>query len=230
MAPARLRTPVLFDFLRAVGVGQNKDVPPPMTLARTFDAPSPLRRGEALARLRAATADAHGGLERSLDLLGRVGDRQRFVRVLERFFGFHLAWERAIRQHPAIRVFHEPRSRLPHLRRDLSALGRTHAELARLPLCVAAAGLAKDEAGAIGSIYVMEGSTLGGQVIARALASADWRPAGGLTYFEPYRARTGEMWRGFGVWAETSLAADDHVAAAGGANRTFSLLQEWLTS
>lgn len=200
-----------------------------MTFVRTLERPA--RRSDRLAaHLREATSEAHGRLEQELDLLGRVRDRQRFAHVLERFLGFHLTWERAIRQQPSLRSFIEPRSRLPHLRRDLSALGRTNAEVARLPSCVAAEGLARDAAGAVGSLYVMEGSTLGGQVIGRALADAEWRPAGGLTYFEPYGDRTGAMWRAFGTWAEAMVTPEHRPAAEHGARRTFAVLQEWLVS
>jgi heme oxygenase len=181
-------------------------------------------------QLRREGAEAHQKLEDALDLLGRVSDRQRFVRVLERFLGFHLVWERAIRQHAALRPLHAARSRLPHLRRDLAALGRTNAEQAQAPLCMAAAALADSPAAAVGSLYVLEGSTLGGQVIGRALAAADWVPPGGLTYFNPYQARTGEMWRAFGDWAEAHVPADERAAAVTGSNLTFAVLQEWLTS
>jgi heme oxygenase len=181
-------------------------------------------------QLRAGTARAHQELEGALDLLSRVSDRQAFARVLERFLGFHMVWERTISRHPALRTFHEPRSRLPHLRRDLAALGRTNLEQASLPVCGEAAQLAASPAAAVGSIYVLEGSTLGGQVIARALGGADWAPPGGLAYFNPYQARTGEMWRAFGSWAEARVAAGERDAAVAGANRTFAVLQEWLTS
>lgn len=180
--------------------------------------------------LREATGAAHAELEAALGIFRRVSDRQAFVGMLERFLGFHLVWERAIRQHAALRSFHEPRSRLPHLRRDLAALGRTSAEQAALPRCAAAAALADSAAAAVGSIYVLEGSTFGGQVISRALAGADWAPRGGLTYFNPYSARTGAMWRAFESWAEARVAGPERPAAVAGANRTFALLQGWLTS
>lgn len=186
---------------------------------------APLRQ-----RLRADTAAAHAEMEAALDLLSRISDRQGFAQVLQRFLGFHIVWERAIQQRPALRAFQAPRTRLPHLRRDLAALGLTNAEQADLPRCEAAAELAADDAAAVGSIYVMEGSTLGGQVIGRALAQSDWSPPGGLTYFNPYQARTGEMWRAFGAWAETQAPAERHADAVVGANRTFAVLQEWLTS
>jgi heme oxygenase len=178
--------------------------------------------------LRRATAPSHEQLERSLDLMSQLSDRQLFKRVLERFWGFHLVWEAAIRRRTEFRAFHESRSRLPHLRRDLAMLGHTSAQMDRLPRCDDATALADSPAAALGSIYVMEGSTLGGQVIGRGLAQAAWVPTGGLTYFHPYGERTGQMWRGFREWAQTHPAAENHDAVAAGANRTFDLLRGWL--
>jgi len=203
-----------------------------MTIRSAADAPA-AAGGEAgllRRRLREGVAEAHVELERALDLLGRVSDGQRFAEVLERFLGFHIVWERAIRRHPAIRSFHEPRSRLPHLRRDLAALGRTNAEQAALPACAAADALAESPAAAVGSLYVMEGSTLGGQVIGRALTGASWAPPGGLAYFNPYAGRTGEMWRAFGDWAEAIVPEPEREHAVAGARRTFAVLQGWLTA
>lgn len=179
--------------------------------------------------LRAATCLAHERLETSLDLLERIADRGRFRRLLERFYGFHQVWEPALSRHPDIAAFHGPRSRLPHLRRDLAAQGMTQQEIAALPLCDAATGLVRTAASALGSVYVLEGSTLGGQVIARRLADAGWAP-GGLAYFEPHGRRTGDLWRGFKTWADARTDEADYAAVAEGANLTFGLLQDWLTA
>lgn len=190
--------------------------------------PGPAGPPDLASHLRRETAAAHSRLEQSLSLLSQPLDRQRFVRVLERFHGFHAVWECAIRQRSKFAAFHAPRARLPHLRRDLAALGRTTAEIRALPVCGAAETLAGDEAATLGSLYVMEGSTLGGQLIARALADAGWAPSGGITYFDPYGRRTGEMWRGF----QGFLAAQDpdRDRAAAGACATFALLEEWLAA
>jgi heme oxygenase len=176
--------------------------------------------------LRATTAAAHAQLEAALSIISEEPDRRRFLTVLEGFHGFHVVWEKAIRQRPEFLAFYGPRTRLPQLRRDLGALGRTAAEIDALPLCQAAAALADDPDEAVGSIYVLEGSTLGGQLINRALAGADWVPEGGLSYFSPYGRRTGEMWRGFWAWAEERDPEPE--LAARGAQRTFATLQAWL--
>lgn len=185
---------------------------------------------ETLTRLlRRRTSDLHARLEASLDLLSRPVDRQRFVHVLGRFYGFHSVWEYAVRRHAGLRSFQETRTRLPHLRRDLAGLGLDEDAIARLPPCAAGAEPAGCEAGAVGSMYVMEGSTLGGQLIARALAGVDWLPEGGLSYFDPHGPATGRMWREFQDWAETRAPPARRDAAVAGARRTFEVLEAWLT-
>ena len=77
-------------------------------------------------------------------------------------------------------------------------------------------------------MYVVEGSTLGGQVISRVLQEVDWVPAGGIHYFIAYGARTGAMWREFlsHLEAASSLAADPLIET--GAIATFRVLTDWL--
>jgi heme oxygenase len=148
--------------------------------------------------------------------------------VLDRFHGFHLVWEEAMAAAPRFGVLMAQRSRLAHLRTDRLALGASEAELARTARCEAARALAGSTAAALGSLYVMEGSTLGGQVISRALAEAPWLPPGGLTYFNPYGDRTGAMWRSFKAAAALICRPGLEPAAEAGAVATFDLLCGWL--
>lgn len=175
--------------------------------------------------LRSGTAEAHARLEAALDLLAEPFERARFVRFLQRFHGFHAAWEPALAARADVADFALPRRRLGLIADDLARLGE---DSTGLPVCREAAALAETKAGAIGSIYVLEGSTLGGKLIARGLADADWAPPGGLRYFDPYGAETGAMWRAFQRWAraETAPGAEPEVVA--GARRAFDLLQAWL--
>lgn len=181
--------------------------------------------------LKQQTREAHDRLEAGLDLLVEPLVEARFARLLERFWGFHAIWEPTIARALGDDVFLEPRLKLARLETDLMALGRTRREIERLPRCFEAAllaPLARRPAAALGSLYVLEGSTLGGQVISRALREAPWLPAAGLTYFDPYGARTGEMWRDFRSYAAgwSSPAADAEMIAA--ARATFERLHRWL--
>jgi heme oxygenase (biliverdin-IX-beta and delta-forming) len=79
--------------------------------------------------------------------------------------------------------------------------------------------------------YVLEGATLGAQIIRRRLTThfGD-QIAGALRYYGCYGEHAGERWRSFHALMTTqfnaeSAAADDAVAAA---NATFATLDAWL--
>ncbi len=171
-------------------------------------------RPDLLRRLRDETAVAHRRLEDELDLLS--AGPGRFRAVLEGFHGFHRVWE------PAMGTVIGERARLAVLERDLQGFGLTAAQIAALPRCHEASTLAQSPAGALGSFYVMEGSTLGGQVISRAPGAA------GLGYFNPYGGETGAMWRRFRSWLEAQAAPLDQAEIVAGAVATFEVLRRWL--
>jgi heme oxygenase len=183
-----------------------------------------------MSMLRVQTRTHHEALERSLALLEPPLSRDRFLRVLQRFFSFHKVWEPAIATHESLRAFHISRHRLPLLRRDLLAMGMPARDIDTLPPCEDARTLAAHEAEAIGSLYVMEGSTLGGQIISRALAQEAWAPPGGLAFFNPYGDDTGRMWRAFKAFAEQMATTRDKDRIIAGAQRTFDLLNRQLAS
>jgi heme oxygenase len=183
-----------------------------------------------VALLRSRTQDAHSALEAQLGLLDRPASRDYYADLLRRFLGFHLVWEKGLQDIPTFARALETRSRLQHLRHDLKVLGLTDPEISYVPLCGDAHRLTRNAAHALGSFYVLEGSTLGGQLITKHLSGAAWLPADGLSYFNPYGARTGQMWRSFKRWLESQAerhAADDIVS---GARATFMVLQKWLSA
>ena len=116
-------------------------------------------------RLKRETASAHQHLEDKLGLLDPGLDVHRYLRVLERFYGFYVPVEIDVARLAAA----EPlgfalRARAALIERDLLALGRSPAELAALPLCRDRPELSCFEDLA-GCLYVLEGACLGGQVL-----------------------------------------------------------------
>ena len=79
----------------------------------------------------------------------------------------------------------------------------------------------------MGSIYVMEGSTLGGAVIAKALAAEPWLPATGLRYFSPPNRRPRSDWNELQSWAEAHFAPVTWGHIEKGAQETFALMNTW---
>lgn len=178
--------------------------------------------------LRKATQNAHRELEDELDLLRQPLSQARFQTVLQRFYGFLRVWEPAVGRHEPWQPMTVGRRRLPLLKKDLEALGLGEAALAGVPECPAASDLVDTAGRALGSIYVMEGSTLGGKVITKALSAAPWLPPGGFSFFNPYGDETGARWREFVAFAETaSPTATDEIVQ--GAVDTFRQLRLWLT-
>lgn len=180
------------------------------------------------ARLREATSQAHQQLESLLGLLDSPMSYTRFVAVLMRFHGFHRVWEPALEQALGNDSFTVPRRRLSLIEHDLRALDIDDLDIEALPVVPEAAQLCRTLDGALGSLYVMEGSTLGGRVITRRLMEdADWCPEEGLLYFHPYGDLTGERWRQTLALLEL-VPPERHEAVVDGALETFALLLQWL--
>lgn len=178
-------------------------------------------------RLRQASAGAHRRLEAALGLLDGPPSRARFESLVAAFRGFHAAWEPALGAVLADETLLAPRRRLPLIDADLATFGWDAPRIRALPACTAAAGLCDDAARAAGSLYVLEGSTLGGQVIARHVAGAPWCPPGGLRTFDPYGAEVGRRWRETLGWL-AALPPARWPRVLDGCLETFELLLHWL--
>lgn len=179
------------------------------------------------ARLRDATQPAHSRLEASLGLLNEPA-AVRILHLLGRFHGFHASWEPAVQKVLPDRLSND-RLRLPWLEHDLRSLGVSDAHIRALPACPDAVLLCQDEASAAGSLYVLEGSTLGGRVINRRLSTAPWYPPNGLTYWEADGPSTGGRWKETLEYLER-LPAGWSNAIVASACATFALLQSWLVA
>jgi heme oxygenase len=143
---------------------------------------------------------------------------------LARMYGFVQPYEAALRQHAA--AFGpdwqlEQRYRAHFILEDLARLGYP----AEPPRCPAMPPL-ETRAQLLGAMYVLEGSTLGGQVIARQLAAAGVE---GRAFFASRAERTGPLWKQFGQRLEAAAASEDADAIVASAILTFQTLAAWLT-
>jgi heme oxygenase (biliverdin-IX-beta and delta-forming) len=185
------------------------------------------RTGAVLAHLRAVTRPAHNALEGALGLLDEHLDLDAYKDVLARFYGFWSGWQPQVTAMLQDETLSGPRRRLHFLVADLTALGVSSLALKALPLCPLTE--LRDAAEALGSLYVMEGSTLGGQRIRRNVErclGGDGRVS--CSYFNGYGAETGLMWRSFLAGLEGVPTADAERLGRG-ASATFERLGWWLT-
>ncbi len=188
-----------------------------------------------LQRLKTETRPHHERTEAAVRLMDADLTPAAYRRHLEALYGFYVPLEHQLAQRlgqavPALRV--DERWKVPLLEADLRALGHDTASLAALPRCPnlpPLPGLPE----ALGCFYVLEGSTLGGQLILRHLRRHFAGVAvGGFTFFQAYGEDVGPMWRAFGE-ALTRAAADAgssdfDARVVKGAQDTFDCFGDWL--
>lgn len=185
-----------------------------------------------LPRLRRSTGPLHDDIEALLRLEAPM-PLMRYGRILRGFHEFLQLWEPRVRQAlpERLRPWFDARVRSPFAARDLAALELPEdgADAAmRASALAAQRGLRLDSpAAAIGSLYVIEGSALGGQVLTpKLLAAHGLTPEHGTAYFHGFGARTGTMWREFRQLAQAEAGGeeDDRAAACDAAVDTFRAL------
>ncbi len=186
-------------------------------------------------RLRAATASAHqrmhvhpGFAKAAAGVIGPSEYRQ----LLARLFGFHEPFEGLVRQVASAvgaETVLEGRARTPSLLADLESLGLDRVAVARLPRWIPPHPFAS-EGSLIGALYVLEGSTLGGIQIARALNGRVGGETGeGRRFFLGHGDRQSVMWRDFvGRLESLSERPDQAALAIAAAVSTFEEFETWM--
>ncbi|MCP3103111.1 biliverdin-producing heme oxygenase [Myxococcus sp. K15C18031901] len=188
-----------------------------------------------LLRLKTETRSHHECTEASVRLLepGLTADDYR--RHLEAVLGFQAPVEAPLTEVldaalPALRM--RERRKVPLLEQDLRALGHDAASLSRLPRCARRPSVSELPE-ALGCAYVLEGSTLGGQLILRHLRRHfGERAPGGFAYFQAHGEEVGARWRAFGealLQASADAASTDFDARVVlAAQDTFDCFGAWL--
>lgn len=192
-----------------------------------------------LGRLKAQTRAEHVAIEVALDLMRDDFSIADYRRLLESYFAFYAPVEArlACLLHPVEPgLDFEARRKLPLLRADLEVLGGQSPD--SLVVCDALPPL-HTSAQAMGCLYVLEGATLGGQVIGQHMRrTLGLTQDAGARFFHGNGARTADMWRAFraalasfaAATASTSttsapIATADAVVES--ANETFRSLRHW---
>jgi heme oxygenase len=184
-----------------------------------------------LDRLRAETAERHRAVERDLDLMRPDLTHAEWTRRVARFYGFYAPWEAAVERsltgHDLAALAAE-RRKLPWLEADLTELQLKPDQRAALPKCSHLPAL-DSPARVLGSMYVLEGATLGGQVISRhveaTLGLSDGR---GYSFFRAYGDATAAMWRSFRQTLSAYAPLLDNDTMVESACETFDRFHNWL--
>jgi len=171
-----------------------------------------------LTRLREQTAAEHAGTEETVPLMSAALTRDGYADTLCRFHRVVAAWDRWADAHaPAdLLPLLQGRRRATLLQADLETLGHT-APAAVMDAAFQQTAVPGDPRSVfLGRMYVMEGSTLGGQYIAKHLEEHFSFPHGqGDSYFVGYDAETGSRWKEFrAVLADLPESEADTVIAS----------------
>jgi heme oxygenase len=175
-------------------------------------------------RLRDETRVVHSRLDQTLGLLDRLSSPDRRGRLLAGYHWLHRETEAKIA--PFLGEMSDldfpARRRSSLLAQDLAVLGHPARLDNPVRLDIHTSGAA------FGALYVLEGSTLGGRVILKALKLRGASLAG-LGFLDPYGNRTGERWRSFLAILEREIKSGDQQAeAVTGALNTFAFAEECL--
>ena len=186
-----------------------------------------------LSRLKNETAACHARLENALDLMRDDLQRDEYIALLERLYGYVAPWEDAAAacMPASLAGFFDERRKAALLAADLAALTGERRPVGCVPQADVRYDLPRlhNIGDAFGSMYVMEGSTLGGRFIAPHVASRlDLAPGLGMAYFDGYGARTGSMWNAFRETAAACVPEIQYDDAVKAAIATFESLQSWL--
>jgi heme oxygenase len=149
-----------------------------------------------LERLRRETSSLHQAVENGLDLLRPEMTLDEYRTVLEGFYGFYAPWEAkaAGEIDRLLPRFTEERRKTPLLEDDLHFL---HSDLRTVPRCPTLPDT-DSEAGLLGSLYVLEGATLGGRILSQHFSKQlQVSPARGCSFFSSYGDAVGQRWRAF---------------------------------
>lgn len=191
----------------------------PENLAARLHAPCEHHSASRIA-LRTATQVIHQRMHHHPGLArlaaGTIG-RNEYCRLLARSYGFYAVVE--------------PLAGLPGkftecLVRDLIDLGMAAAAVSALPRC-APLMIGDGHSEMIGVRYVLLGATLGGKVMAKAIAG---RNGGNAALPMRFLTGSGESdWKGFVAELEASLPdAASRSRAAEAANATFATFEDWM--
>ena len=178
--------------------------------------------------LRSGTESEHRAAEKAMPILQANLTLPAYVFTLERLFGFVSGWEAICDtsapawMQPMMRL----RRRAPLLGSDLQLLspGFQQSSPSQMPKLLT-------DADYLGAMYVMEGSRLGGSLIARHVEKTlSLSPGQGNAYFRGAGAATGQLWMEFLEVLRNRVPDDQTEAVVIAAQEMFRFFTAWMQS
>lgn len=181
-----------------------------------------------LAKLKEATREQHEGLENTVNVMDQMFSMDNYKMLLTKFYRFYSSIEPEIDKLDLSETGYnfDERRKLPKIEADLAHLGILE-EAQAMPKWTDLPALGSASQ-AFGSLYVMEGATLGGQIINRHLKEhLGISPENGGAFFNGYGAETGPKWKEFmSIANEFAEKANEDEVIIDSAKKTFDSFKE----
>jgi heme oxygenase len=178
-------------------------------------------------RLRESTAAQHRELEAWVDPARRFVTRESYVGYLREIYALFVKFETALASLPwaTIDFDFEARRKAPMIARDLEFFGQTIPETSGEEVTF------DSLSSGFGCMYVLEGSTLGGQMILAQLEKRGIGADTGGAFLACYGDRTQAMWKAYKETA-TAYCADEarQAEAESAARETFAIYRRSVSS
>ncbi|GFM52930.1 Heme oxygenase [Pseudomonas cichorii] len=194
----------------------------------TFNQVSPARLLDAL---RSETNQLHVGLEKRLPFFSPVLTSTYYLRLIQAYHGFYRPLESELLASGLMpdELDAPERVKTPALIQDLHALGMTDQAIDELALC-RQLPLIDSPGACLGVLYVLEGATLGGQILRREIHKRlGLNEQTGAAFLNVYGSATGMRWKAFLSYLDSVQAeAATTEAAVLAAQSTFACFEHWL--
>ncbi len=175
--------------------------------------------------LRRHTESEHQLLEKQfLGILKKVGTVNEYTAFLKRIASFLIPLETLIHQQPLKSLVPDinSRKRTADLIRDIQHFDPAWALAEKAPLPII-----NNPLEAMGALYVLEGSTMGGPIIA-GIIRKQTGIGSGLSYFENYQENRKQMWVLFCDWLNDASLNPHHEIISTAAISCFNSYRDWL--
>lgn len=177
--------------------------------------------------LKERTSPSHQALEqRMVALIQQIRSGEDYAKFLKLMYGYYAAVEGRIAEFVDNRPPKDfkKRRKADRLLNDISQFSNPGS----VNLCDRLPAV-HSYAGALGAMYVLEGSVLGGKMIAKMIrGQLHLQDSAGLSFFLGYGDDTGAMWQAFKEDLEQPFNEDEKEEVVQAANDTFVRFKQWI--
>lgn len=177
--------------------------------------------------LKESTMDLHKEIEQYMPVFRSDFDVPKYQALLEKMYSFYSPFEKNLQsslESQGVSDFYRDRFKTPRLEADL------HSFNVRPPTQVAAdLPEVKSLPALAGALYVIEGSSLGGQIISKHLHESLKLEPEQIQFFGGYGPQTGKRWQEFQKWVGTlAFSEEETKVAVASARDTFRSMMNCL--